>query len=151
MTAENQKGFTLIEVLVAMVIFSFGILAVVNMQYVSTSTNLKSRQMTEGVVAAQSKIEEMRGWSYNDAKLTDSNGDGTLVTAQNSGAPGVTIETELQTTDSWDFADPVFKVGWNVLDDTPYADTKTVRVIVKWTEKSVKQTFFMDMIKTDGD
>jgi len=151
MMVTNQKGFTLIEVLVAMVIFAIGVLAVINMQFVSTHTNLKSRHITEGVVVAQSKIEEMRGWGYNDAKLNDSNGDATLTTAQGSGAAGVDIETELQTTDAWDFDDPFFKVGWNVMNDTPFTNTKTVRVIVKWTEKSIKQSFFMDMVKTNGD
>ena len=58
MLRYDERGFTLVEVLVAMVIFAIGILAVINMQYVSSRTNLKSRLITEAAVVAQGKVEE---------------------------------------------------------------------------------------------
>ena len=150
MPFRSVNGFTLVEVLVAMAIFSIGILAVINMQLVASRTNLKARYMTEGVVVAQSKIEELSALAYDHADLTPTNVDDVLDTAEDS-TSGLTIEQELATTDKTDFSHPLYKLGWNIVEDYPYDDTKTIRVIVKWNAKTLKQSFALDMVKSDGD
>lgn len=149
MIHQDEKGFTLVEVLVALAIFAFGILTVINMQLVASSTTLKARYITEGIVVATGKIEELSSLGYADPKLTATNTDNVLTTAEGS-TLGETIEQELADTDHTDFTHPVYKLGWNIVNDTPYTDTKTIRVIVKWNARSLKQSFALDMVKSDG-
>ncbi len=150
MLMQDEKGFTLIEVLVAMVIFAIGVLAVINMQLASSQYNVRSRHITEGIVVAQDKIEEFRGMSYTDPDLNDADGVASL-TAGQDGTSGQTIETDLGDAEHQDFSDDMYKLGWNVRENFPYEETKTIRVIVKWEERGLKQTFFLDTIKADGD
>lgn len=55
----DNKGFTLVEVLIAMAIFSIGILAVGAMQLSSTQGSTSSRIYTESSVWAQDTIETL--------------------------------------------------------------------------------------------
>ena len=65
----KERGFTLIEVLIAMAIFSIGILGVGTMQIRSTSGNTSARIRTEASVWAQDRVETLMLLSYNDAPL----------------------------------------------------------------------------------
>ncbi|MGP8324102.1 MAG: type IV pilus modification PilV family protein [Methanosarcinaceae archaeon] len=66
----KERGFTLIEVLIALAIFSIGILGVGTMQLRSTSGNTSARIRTEASVWAQDRVETLMLLSYNDAQLT---------------------------------------------------------------------------------
>jgi len=57
-TSDN-KGFTLIEVLVAMAIFSIGILAIGSMQLAATKGSASARLSSEAVTIAQSRAETL--------------------------------------------------------------------------------------------
>lgn len=144
MVLRNENGFTLSEVLVAMVVFLFGILAVLNMQLVSTATNVKSRGMTEGIIVAQNKIEELSMFPYTNTELNDTDGNGNA---------GMLIPKENVTAgnaDHTDATDPRYTLFWNVADDIPFTDTKTVRVIVFWRDKGINSSFAIEMVKSDG-
>ena len=56
---SDSKGFTLIEVLVAMAIFSIGILAVGSMQLAATRGSSSARLSSEAVTIAQSQAETL--------------------------------------------------------------------------------------------
>lgn len=150
MLKKNESGFTLVEVLVAMAIFAIGILAVINMQLVASHTNLKARHITEGILVAQSKVEELRSATYDHISLTTNNADDTL-DAANSPTSGLTITQELNQTDRQDYSHPTYKLGWNIANNTPIDGMKTVRVIVKWMHKTRKFSYAVDMIKSDGE
>ena len=60
MTLHNQKGFTLVESLIAIAIFSIGFLAVAAMQTGALSSVTQSRKMTEAVEAMSSMAEELQ-------------------------------------------------------------------------------------------
>jgi prepilin-type N-terminal cleavage/methylation domain-containing protein len=144
MKSYAEKGFTLVEVLVSMTIFSFGILAVINMQLLSASINIKARGMTEGVIAAQNLIEALSLLPYDDALLVDSN---------DNGLAGFTNQKEavdVDNADHSDLSDPRYSLFWNVVDDLPFAETKTIRVVVRWDEKGVTSNFEIQMMKTNG-
>ena len=60
-TLSNQnRGFSLIEVLIAVAIFSVGILAVGSMQLSSTKNNTTGNITTQATMLARQKIEELR-------------------------------------------------------------------------------------------
>jgi prepilin-type N-terminal cleavage/methylation domain-containing protein len=64
--AKNEGGFTLIEVVIALAIFSVGILAVFSMQFTSIGGNALARGVTENVTAASGKVEELMAANYDD-------------------------------------------------------------------------------------
>ena len=54
---RKEGGFTLIEVMVAIAILSFGILAVATMQTTAMRANFKGYRLTEATTMAQDRIE----------------------------------------------------------------------------------------------
>lgn len=62
----SRKGFTLIEVMVAMVILAIGLLAVLKMTFVYVQGNTMNLQMGKGSVLAQDKMEQLRGYASSD-------------------------------------------------------------------------------------
>lgn len=61
---EKQKGFTLVEILVALTIFTIGVLAVAAMQTHSIRYNATARLASEGVFKAEKRVEELLAGSY---------------------------------------------------------------------------------------
>ena len=116
----KERGFTLIEVLIAMAIFSIGILAVGSMQLRSTSGNTNARIGTEASVWAQDRVETLMLLPYTDPALDKNNN------------PHQVIE-----------GGGLYTVVWNVYDSsgatppgyplwgvTPAANTKIIHVTV---------------------
>ena len=98
---RGQQGFTLIEVLMAMAIFSIGILAVGAMQITSTNSNASARIHTEEYTWVVDQIERLTGLDYDHGDL-----------------------------DAGDHAvdqDP-YTVSWTVVDDIPVDGAKMITV-----------------------
>lgn len=68
---SDSRGFTLIEVLVAMAIFSIGILAVGSMQLAATKGSSSARLSTEAVTIAQDRAEILILLPYNSSPALD--------------------------------------------------------------------------------
>jgi len=103
---RGSRGFTLIEVLMAMTIFSIGILAVGAMQIHSANSNTGARIHTEEYTWVVDQIERLTALGYDDGGL-----------------------------DPNDPADPndfhsvdrsPYTVSWTVLDDSPVAGAKRI-------------------------
>jgi type IV pilus assembly protein PilV len=65
MTGTGEKGFTLVEVMVASGIFVFGMLAVLGMLITSMGGNAEGRQITEATNIAASEIESLKLTDYD--------------------------------------------------------------------------------------
>ena len=63
----NNRGFSLLEVVVAMGIFSVGILAIAGLQVMATSGNAKARFSTEAAILAQDVSERLLSMDYDSA------------------------------------------------------------------------------------
>ena len=63
---KNERGFTLIEVLIATAIFSIGILAVISMQIMGMNVSSRACSLTEAVVAATRQVETLKAQPYAD-------------------------------------------------------------------------------------
>lgn len=58
--SKKQKGFSLIEVLIALVILSIALLGLAGLMVTTTKSNSYGNQMTEAVTFGQDKLEELR-------------------------------------------------------------------------------------------
>ena len=65
-SALTDRGFTLIEVLVAIAIFAIGILAVAKMQYWTFRNNNTADKTTQATMLARQKIEEIKNQDIED-------------------------------------------------------------------------------------
>jgi type IV pilus assembly protein PilV len=66
---KREKGFTLIEVMIALLILSIGLLGMAGLQIAATRSNSFSNQMTIGITLAQDRLEELRNLKYDNAQL----------------------------------------------------------------------------------
>jgi Tfp pilus assembly protein PilV len=98
-------GFSLIEVIFALTFLAVGILAVAAMIPAGTRGVTQSRVITSGVMAAQVKMEQLRG------------------TAFTSLTPGTFSDTT-----------SVFTRTWTVTDSVPMAGCKRIQVTSSWTD-----------------
>lgn len=62
----NRKGFSLVEMLVALVIFTIGLLAVVQMTYLYVQSNTYNHRYSASVAVAQTKMDELRSFARSD-------------------------------------------------------------------------------------
>jgi len=67
-----SRGFTLLEVLIALLIFSLGMLGLAGLMVVSVKTNQSAYQRTQASFLAQSMADRMRA---NISKVNEYNGD----------------------------------------------------------------------------
>ena len=58
--SKNKRGFTLLEAVMAMAIFSIGILAVGSMQLWNTKNNTTGNFTTQATMLARQKVEELK-------------------------------------------------------------------------------------------
>ena len=136
-----EEGFTLVEIMIAICILSVGMLAVANMQTNSVYSNSLSGNTTAALSLAEDRMEDLLGMDWNDANLRD-----TTIINNNTNNMGRYLDTRL---DSLRFTDHIqnnldetgtingqaggnFTRIWNIADNTPIANTKTICVIVTW-------------------
>lgn len=60
----NNKGFSLLEVLIGLVILAIGLLAIAGMQITAIKGNYFSSSLTQATILAQDKMEELKNLPY---------------------------------------------------------------------------------------
>ena len=65
----RERGFTLLEVLIAISIFAVGVLAVATMQISATRGNRLGNELTQATTLAQQQIEALKGADFSSATL----------------------------------------------------------------------------------
>jgi prepilin-type N-terminal cleavage/methylation domain-containing protein len=63
---KDQKGFTLLEVLISVIILSVALLALAGLQIVSIRGNSFGGTMTEAITLAKDKIEDLKRDDWNN-------------------------------------------------------------------------------------
>ena len=120
---RSNKGFTLLEVMIALVILSVGLLGLAALQLVSIKNNAFSSEMTYATMLAQQHAEILKSRAFTDGDLTEGDHSAT------GSSKGVQ-----------------YTVAWNVTDNTPDTDMKTINLTVQWT--SLRQG---DSSQTSGE
>ena len=124
---KRQNGFTLVEVLVAIVVLTIGLLGAAFMQIKSVSGNASAIRTTRAATWAENSIETLATLPYDHADLTES--------INTPGAAGLdctapTRAPALCLADHGPIAQGDFTLYWNVANDYPIFGCKTIRVIV---------------------
>lgn len=114
---SHQSGFTLIEVMIALVIFAVGFLAMNSLQLTSINKNAASSSITGSTSWASAQIEDILSWDYLDARLVQ----GAAITPLTS-------------------QDGVYTITWSVTDNTVINNTKLVTITVNWNQMGTGQT-----------
>lgn len=66
---KNSRGFSLVDVMISMAIFSVGILAVAGMQVSATNSNSASRNVTDMTIIGTNVLETLRTRPFDHADL----------------------------------------------------------------------------------
>ena len=113
----NSKGFSILEVLLGITIFMIGMLGVTALNISSLKSNTFSGNMSEAVIIAGDKFEELMTFEFGHGDLAAGGHPPETYVAQNN---------------------LTYTVSWNVTDDAPLPErTKTVNVTVEWDIKDV--------------
>jgi type IV pilus assembly protein PilV len=105
----RNRGYTIVEVLIGIVLLSFGILAVAQMQVMTMNSNKLANQKTTAVTLAQDKAEYFRTIPYStigNNPLSDTVGSYTR--------------------------------SWVVENNTPANNLKRVTITVSWANKQIQ-------------
>lgn len=148
---NNTSGFTLIEAIIAMLVLVIGIFAMYSMQVSSLQGNARANYITQASTWASDKIEEITNLAYDD--LLDTDGDGTGQDPNsdgidnNGGDFGLPDATAATADFSVSSPDNLYTVFWNIADNHPMENLKTVRIIVRYNAWGQSRSVTMDYIK----
>lgn len=118
-TIFSEKGFTLIEVFVAMVILAFGVLAFIALQSSSIQARAHSQHLTNAVELTSSLLDEL------------------IVTDPNSLAEG---------SDMIALEGVNYNRSWTITSNNPASSLNRIRVITRWTEKDKNQSIELSAV-----
>lgn len=159
-TKRNQDGFTLLEVLIAVAILTIGILSVNAMQLSSIQGNSSANRLSESTNLASEQLEFMLNRPYNffvdgnganngsaglDDNGVDDNNDG------NVDEPNEMYQGNRRFVDpgpgggpdgSMPSADGRYTIFWNVANNFPQPNMKTIRVFVQNASGTVRTVSF---------
>jgi type IV pilus assembly protein PilV len=108
---KRSEGFTLLEVMIALVILAVGLLGLAALQLTSVKSNAFSSEMTYATMTAQQFAEFLKDLPYTDDYLTS--GPHTYATPPTSKGVQYTVQ-------------------WTVTDNVPATDMKSIKVTVQW-------------------
>lgn len=150
----EKTGFTLIEVLVAIVVLTIGVMALYAMQTTAIKGNATAISLTTGSNWAQDRVELLLSKNYTHADLQDTDND--ECAGLNDLPPG-------NDADHSDTSDEFYEIYWNVADkcsltqvpgnqdhEAPPEDVqspKHIRVFVIRKDQGIKKTIEFNYIK----
>ena len=127
-----NKGFTLIEVLVAIIILSVGILTVSQMTVLGMKTTTVIKHQMEGREVLAKGLEIIKLFYIDDPLLVQNCADSSWLDsipgayhAESTNIVGQTIGTT------------AYDTYWNVVEDFPHADLWTIRMMVYRSGKKI--------------
>ena len=174
-TAKNDKGFSLLEVLLGMTVFMIGMLGVTALNISSLKTNTFSGNMSEATILASTKLEELMAIDFDDDLLKDRNNNGSCedcVPFQNQdtdedglddddpddtdagaadGIPNFGLDDLVGDADHVDpnlkGKNEMFTVYHNVAENEPIPNAKRIKLFVVWEIKGVQRQMSIETIR----
>ena len=113
-TVKAQKGFSLIELLIAMSVLAFGMLAAASMQYSAVRNNTNGNVSTQAAMLANAQLEMLKNQDIDSAALAPGDySDPTPI--DENGNPG-----------------GIYNRSWRI--DPLGTSARRLRVTVQWTK-----------------
>jgi len=106
---KKSDGFTLLEVMIALVILSVGLLGLAALQLVAIKGNSFSSEMTTATMIAQERAEMLKNRPYTDLDLVQG--------THNAVGSSKGVQ---------------YAITWEVTDNTPATDMKLIELSVSW-------------------
>ncbi len=169
MSSHKNEGFTILEILIAITILAFGLLAIATMQTSSIKGNAHAIGITEGITLAQDKAEELMKFPYDTSAVTDNplgdrNGDGTNQDGDNppngidDDDEGTVVDDILNfgldqtgvAADNKEENVGRYNIYWNVALNQPINNVKTIRIIVLWFDRGAAKRASVEFMKMDA-
>jgi type IV pilus modification protein PilV len=140
---HNEKGFSLLEVIVAISVLTIGLLAVASMQASAIRGNASAYGITEGTNLASDQIEKLMIMPY-DNPYPDDSYDYPLYPLEDRDKDGkFGLEDDTASTADHNVNRGKYTVYWNVAVDDTAKGTKTVNVIVTWADHGIQKRVSM--------
>ena len=109
---SNQKGFTLLELLIALTILAIGLLGLAGLHIAAIQGNVSGFKISTATAVSQERIEELKAIDTSSASLSaGDHADGNVV------IQGIT-----------------YNRSYTIQDNTPIQDTSTLILTVSWVE-----------------
>ncbi|MDH4316908.1 MAG: prepilin-type N-terminal cleavage/methylation domain-containing protein [Desulfobulbaceae bacterium] len=160
--AGDKNGFTFIEVMVAMVIITVGILSLNAMQVSYIRGNATAGHVTMATTWNSDLLETMVAMPYDDLDRKDdadpmedrdgdgtgkdANGDGVDDSGNDFGLNDIDLNADHNSIEHPDILDPalveLYTVYWNVAVDQPIPNAKTIRALVVRNSDNVVLAIF---------
>ena len=115
MKLKTEKGFTLVEVVMASLVLLVGVTIISSVIAGVVRRNFYSQRHTQAVILAQNKIEELVNDGYSNPNLTEGE-----------------YENPLNPVNSTGDSSGVFYQYWMIEDLRPIPRSKLITSIVKW-------------------
>jgi len=103
---KHQKGFSLLEILIGLIILAIGLLAIAALQTTSVRGNFFSHNLMQGTYAAQDRLEFLKNLPY-DQLIAGNYNDGATTIA------GITYNRTYRITVNGDLRTINYTVTWN--------------------------------------
>ena len=136
----SQQGFTLIEVMVALVIFLIAIIGCYTLQMNSSLSNTRSNSRTTASTWAQYWAEDLLARQYTsyytDPLLLNNHGNATVVAHLDNATKATADGVVYVGTDDSISVNPavvpvhLYVIYWNIVDNRPLNNIKQIRIIV---------------------
>lgn len=115
MRCKSEKGFTLVEVVMATLLLAIGIAIIGSVISEIVKKNFYSQRHTQAVLLAQNKIEELLNDGYEDPNLDED-----------------TYENPLNPVNSTGDSNGVFYQFWEIDDLNPIPGSKMITSKIQW-------------------
>jgi len=111
---KDKRGFSLIEVLIAICVLSIAIMGLATLQSRGIRANDQANRTTQAVALAQDKLEELIHMSTSTTLAAGDDPNNPIDEAGNGGG--------------------IFSRSWAVQNDTPVPNAQTIEIEVIWND-----------------
>ena len=124
---RQTRGYTLLEVLVAVSILTVGLLAVANLQGAAVKGNNSALKSTIAATVATDRMEKLLALDKDSSLLEDTDSDGTGGLDDTGSNADHALTGQVLSGMSFD-------IFWNIAPDSPNTGNKTINLIVLWND-----------------
>ncbi len=140
--AKGERGFSLIELMVASALFLVGALGLLRLMYSSSEGVTVAQKLTQATQLARTKLDELVMRPYDDAAL--STGSVHQDGAKNLGPAGTAYTPTGGATGDFGAKDGWFARSWEVTE--PVAGLKVITVTVEWWDAPMSTTREVELV-----